>query len=1102
MRNVILLLLALGGFQVLIAQPRTITGRVVDAADNEPLPGATVFLQGTGNGVLTDIDGNYSIEVSTGNVLEVTFVGYDVAQIVIGESDVYDISLSVEAQQLKDIVVTASGAETEREALGYAIQRVSTDDVLGSGETNFTTSLAAKVPGVQVIGSGGSPGASSSIRIRGTTTISGNASPLLVIDGVPFENSTGGNANDNNQFAFNSPNESVDQSNRGIDINPNDIAKITVLKGPSATAIYGVRAANGAILITTKGASGQIRSARPVISFNVRYGISQVNQLPSFQYRYSQGRPVNSGVRTRYGSHESTRPGVTAFSWGARLSDLEYDGADDYAYDRNGSLVLRGTGNGTPANAYRNADNFYVLGHVTDANLAVQGRIKGVNYYASVGHLLDYGVIPESSFQRVTTRLNLSTKVTNNLTVGLVSNYVFSRGNRVQRASNLSGTSLGLWRTSPSFDIGNGKTGREASNDESSYRLPTGETRSYRPGIYDNPFWSVNRNPYTDEVNRFFGSIYVNYQVRDYLRFNYRFGTDFFVENAQERIDLFSAGDTGRITDASENSANYNSDFSIVLTPPLGDRFSLDVTLGHNYFQQGSTSNIQVGTELASPGFYNIANAAQQQAFQITYRSRAIVGLFGDLNFGFNNYLFLNLSGRNDWSSTLNPEANSFFYPAAALGFVWSRLIPSLDNSPAFSFGKVRASWGRVGNDASAFGTDTYYPAARIQGDGFLSNPPASPFLGQTSLARSNVQGNPNIRPEFTTTIEVGTEFRFLRDRLTLDVTYYTSKTTDALFQVDVAPGTGFLQRTNNVAEIESQGIEAYVQGVILDANDFRLTTDLTFNTYENIVTRLAPGVERVQLGGFDTAGNFVAANQPFSVLQGSVWERTASGQFVVDTDGYPIVAEQQQVLGDPNPDFTVGARFTFSWKQLTLSTLIDVRKGGDILGLTTGVLDYFGVTERTGNLRERRGVLIEGIVRDRDEDDNPGPLDGTPNTTRIDYYPSPDENGEFASGATNEIFWVRYGFGGPGESNVFDGSWVRLRDISIGYSLPSRLLTRSRVSAVNFTLSGRNLFVFNNYPGIDPEVSLGGTGSNGIGLEYFNGPNTRGFNFTLSVTF
>jgi outer membrane receptor protein involved in Fe transport len=535
-----------------------------------------------------------------------------------------------------------------------------------------------------------------------------------------------------------------------------------------------------------------------------------------------------------------------------------------------------------------------------------------------------------------------------------------------------------------------------------------------------------------------------------------------------------------------------NSDFLLLLSPTLSSEIDFTATLGHNYFSQNSFTNQQSGIGLGQPGFFNIANASNITSFQNWNRKRKIAGIFADVKVGYRETVYLNLSGRNDWTSTLNKENNAFFYPSASLGFIFTELMEVADN-PIFSYGKLRASWGKVGNDAPVFSTTTLYPSYTVAGDGFIAGLTA-PLFGLPAYERAGARGNPDLKPEFTTTTEIGGEFRFWRNRINLDVTYYNSLTEDAIINVTVPSSTGHTSQQANAAKIENKGWEVALSGTVVESGFFNWTVDVNFNKYTNIVRELAPGVELVGLAGFTTTSSNAVAGQPYGVIFGSRWERDPQGRVYIDDNGWPIRSSTAGPIGNPNPDWTGGMRNTFSWKGISLSALVDVRQGGDIWQGTVGIMNYFGTSQLSAEQRTIKDFVFEGIRKS----------DEQVNTTPVDLYPDPATSGDLwpsNANALNSIYWVRYEFGGVSEQSIFDSSWIRLRDVTIAYSVPPSLLGNGFVKGVNISLTGRNLWLKTDAPGIDPETNLTGA-TNGIGLEYFNMPNTRSYGASVQLTF
>ena len=1037
---------------------RTISGTVTDESGS-PLPFANVFVEGTTVGTTTDIDGNYTLKVPEGaTTIVVAYTGYGDMKLGLGDSNALNFTMA-EGEILDEVIVTAVGLEANRRSLGYSAQNVDAEEILGSQETNLVTALSSKIAGVTVGSSSGSPGASANIRVRGSTSINGNNAPLFVIDGVPIDNSESGNDVDG-----------VDQSNRAVDINPNDIEDMTVLKGAAATALYGVRAANGAIIITTKkGAAG-----RPRVTLAATYGIDQVNKLPPRQSIYAQGRPAGEKF-----SHNGPETGE-GFSWGPLVSDLEYDGDSEYFFNSNGRLVPRGEGNGQAAQVY-DPFTFFDTGNRYDLNLSVQGGSENNTYYVSAGRTSSNGIVPNATFQRNSFKVTTNSKINDKIDVGFSANYVNSGGNRIQRGSNIQGVMLGLLRTSPTFDNGNGKEGREAADDVSSYVNPDGSQRSYRSGIYDNPYWTANKNPFTDNVNRVIGYASAGYQIVDWAKLSYKLGLDHYTDRRNNAFDINPGRSPGSVSQSFRENRDLNSDLLLTLSPQISEDFGVSVTLGQNVFDSRFVNQFSQGTTLAVSDFYHISNAADVTTGEDFSRKR-IIAAFGTADLNYGDYLFLNLTGRNDWSSTLPADNNSFVSYSASLGFAFTELL-NLPNKSFLQYGKLRASYGKVGNDAFIYSTSNYFNQAFSGGDGFIGGI-EFPAFGVNAFEQDIQLGNANITPETTTTLELGAEFKFFRDRLGFDFTYFDQESRDQIIEVQLPATTGFTDVIQNAGVISSKGIElvAYGSPVKLKNNAFRWDIDLNFTQIENTVEELAEGVENIFMAGFTSTSSRAVVGQPYGAIFGSGFQRNDNGELIIGASGWPLQATGTEVYGDPNPDWTAGLRNTFTIAgALKLGALFDFRKGGDMWCGTCGIMNYFGVSELSGEFRDE-AVVFSGVTEE-----------GTPNNQPValaDY-----------TGGVGGIYWVRYGFGGLTEASIFDTSWIRLREVSLGYDLPSKITEGLPFENLSLTLTGRNLWLSTDFPGIDPETNLTGA-SNGIGLEYFNMPNTKSYNVALRATF
>lgn len=1049
---------------------RTITGMVGDD-QGEALIGANVLVKGTTIGTVTDIEGKYSLNVpaDAGNTLVFSYTGYATREMEIGASNVMDLTMS-EGAVLGEVVVTAVGLEANRAKLAYSIQNVDAEELLGSKEVNLVDALNSKVAGVQVTSSAGSPGASASIRIRGSVSVSKSNQPLFVVDGVPIDNSEFGNGTDG-----------VDNSNRVVDINPNDIASMTVLKGPSATALYGVRAANGAIVITTKKG----KAGKPKINISASYSVDQVNKFPELQSTYAQGRYLG-GTPTYLGPETGN-----GFSWGPRISDLEYDGATDYFFNQNGRLVPTGEGNGRAAEAFDQQD-FFVNGNTYDLSASVSGGTDAMTYFISGGRLNATGVVPNADFTRNTFRVNTSAKLTEKLSAGISMAYVNSGGNRIQRGSNLNGVMLGLLRTAPTFDNGNGKIGQAAADDPSTYVNPDGTQRSYRYGIYDSPYWTANKNPSSDDVNRVFGNFNINYDLTDGLFLNTRLGVDSYSDARISAFDINTGGasfgsNSGSVTNRDINVRNLNLDVILGYNKDLLDNLRLSGVVGYNVYDNKATDRITAGTSLSAPNFYHISNATDLTTSEAIEQIR-VHGAYATADFAYDDFLFANFSFRNDWSSSLPTENNTYQSYSASLALELMEAF-NIPRNDFLSYGKFRASYGVVGNDAPAYATTNIFTQGFSGGDGFITGV-TFPAFGTNAFERSTQLANANLRPELSRTYELGGEFKFLKGKVGVDLTYYNTRSEDVIIAVQIPATTGFTSSVQNSAVILNKGWEITGDVEVLDRGGVTWNVTANFNQFTNDVESLAEGIDNISLAGFTSTSADLVPGQPYSSIYGNGWERSPDGDVVIGSDGWPLQDPTKKALGDPNPDWTLGLRNTVTFKGITLSALLDIRQGGDVWCGTCGIIDYFGTSQQSAD--ERNDIVVFPGVINTGSAENPV---YTENNVPVALGEA-DPTSSFAS-----FYRVRYGFGGISEMNIFDASWVRLRDVSVGYSIPNDILSKINIADVRITLTGRNLWLNTDYPGVDPETNLTGV-SNGYGLDYFNMPNTKSYNVTVNLTF
>lgn len=1038
------------------AQNKVITGKVVSEA-GEALPGVTVQGKGTNTGTQTDIEGKYRIEVpSEVDVLLFRFVGMKTIEETIGSRTTIDVTMVEDSKVLGDVVVVGFGVPTEAKALGYAVEQVSGDRLMQSRETNVISALSGKAAGVQVTNSSGAAGAASYIKIRGNASMTGENQPLIVIDGIPINN---------DQLRTEDLRAGVALSNRAIDLNPDDIAEMNILKGGAAAAIYGSRGANGVILITTK--KGQL-GKKFSVAYTGSVEVSQVNKLPELQRTYGQG--ING------------RWALTTLSWGPRITDMRLDA--------NGFAVGADTpgATSTPARAYNNTEQFFRNGFKYENAINVSGGTDRATYFASISRLTQDGIVPLNTFERTSMRISGMGKVSEKISVSGSANYVKSGGRRIQQGSNLSGLMLGLLRTTPSFDNSNGS---DDPKDRRAYLNPDGTQRNYvRGGGYDNPYWTINENPFKDEVNRLIGNIDFSYKATDWLSVRYQLGTDVYSDKRRQVFAVRSRSvPAGRIIEDAYFYREVTGNLFINLEKRFDD-FGIAAILGNQINHRALENTYVQGDGLIVPAFYNLSNAQSILATEGKTFIRTS-GFFADVRLDYKNMLFATLTGRRDAASTFGNATNSaFFYPSASLAFVFTEAFEAPE---WLTFGKLRISYAQVGNQPPPYVTKTYFGnvgSSFSAVSSWLDNGIQYPFFGQIGFSESSVLGNSQLKPEKVNTFEIGTTLKFLDDRAGIDITYYNQRSVDQIFAVPIAASSGYLSRFINAGEMENKGFEISAYFTPIKTNDFTWDINANFTRNRNKVISLAEGVNVINLPwGFSGANQRLVAGEAYGTLYGDDWERDEQGRVLVGLDGVPLVSPLETVVGNPNPDWLAGITNTFTYKGFGLNILFDIRKGGDIWNGTKGALYYFGTHADTEN-RETATMVFDGVYAES----------GT-NANGQDVQQGQQNNVEIPKDISWYVFGPGSGFTGPSSQFIEDGGWVRLRELSLSYRLNKEWLKKTPFSDLSVILTGRNLALWTKYTGIDPETNLAGA-TNAQGADYFNMPNTRGFSATLRANF
>jgi TonB-linked SusC/RagA family outer membrane protein len=1055
--TVMLVFLLVAGISGAFAQTRTVAGKVTSSQDGLGIPGVTVMVKGTTIGAITDFDGNYRIDVRPEHrTLVFSYVSMKTVEVALGTQTSINMVMDPDVFQIDEVVVTAIGIKREAKALGYAVQSVGGENVSRNASTNMINSMAGKVAGVSINSSSGAAGASSFMTIRGFSSITQNNQPLFVIDGVPIDNS---------ETASVTRTAGVGLSNRAIDINPDDIESMNILKGGAATALYGIRAANGAVVITTK--KGQA-SGKMNVSFTSSVTMEQVSQLGELQTTFAQG------------TNKTFNPGVTT-SWGPRVDELRYDVNNKTPEYPLGVPVLFDPAN--PAHAslpvaqtYDNLNSFFQTGVAYNNALSLSGGNERSSVYFSLSNLTHEGIVPNNTFQRTTATVSGETKLTDKITTSGRISYTNSGGTRIQQGSNTSGVMLALTRMPISFDMTGGSD--DPANDPTSYMKPGGLQRNaYGGGGYDNPFWTANMNPFTDNVDRMIGNWGITYMATDWLTFNYKIGTDFYRDARKQIIAIGSRTfPSGEVWEDHFYRQDINSDLMANMNFDLSEDFKLTALVGNNMYQYKYQNLYSRIGGLVIPDFYNLSNAASQQTSEFHSKKRT-AALYGDLGLDYKGMVYLNFTARNEWSTTLPDGANSFFYPSFSGSFIFTEL-PGLADNNILPFGKIRASYAIIGNDAPIFATSQLYVSAAV-GDGWTPTAIQFPAFGTPAYNMSTTLANRELKPERTTTFEVGVDLRFVDNRIGLDLTYFDMNSEDLILPVPIAGSSGYTTANLNAASMTNKGIEAVLKLTPVRTKDFNWNIDFNFTKINNEVTLLAEGVPSVFLGGFVGKQVRAVVGNPYGSIFGTDFLRDANDKLIIQSDpakagyGYPINNPEDQNIGNVMPNWTLGINNSFSYKAFSLSFLWDIKNGGVMWNGTRGANLNFGMTPDS----EARGqdYIFDGVKQS-----------GGTN----DIVVQPDQAWYTTLGG---------GFNGPGRPYVDPTDWVRLRELYFGYSLPMSAISKVGLKKAEIYFTGRNLLLFTDYDGVDPETSLYGA-DNAQGLDYYNMPGVKSFMFGIKI--
>ncbi|MDN5201085.1 SusC/RagA family TonB-linked outer membrane protein [Fulvivirgaceae bacterium BMA10] len=1028
-------------FSSAIAQQATVSGKITSAEDDSSVPGVSILLKGTSIGTVTDSDGNYKLSIpSSDGILTISFIGFETQEIEIAGRSTINVVLIPDVKQLGEVVVTALGVSREQSSLGYSVQSIGGDAIKEAGTSNVIDALRGQVAGVQINNSGGQAGGGTSMVIRGFSSINYSNQPLFIVDGIPI----------NNDVQFHSK-SGTPSANRAIDINPNDIESISVLKGGAATALYGIRAANGAVVITTKkGAKGTGLN----VEYNIEVSREQVNKLHETTNVYSRGRFGGfSGVtHWNYGPAYST--GVT-FPAGTSL-DLNGDGVNE---DVGGQSVPQFNDN---------YERFWQDGSTIKHNIALSGGGENNSFYVAVSRQDQEGIIPNQDYDKSSFLLNATQKIHDKVSVSAKANYINTGGKRFRTATGIL-EGLGYWHHM--WDINNYPWKRESDG-----------YKTWFSGGVPHPQWIVNEEGEDWRLNRLIGSVNVTYDMADWLSMDFRAGIDTYDEERTEIRPYGSvntASNLGDMTEIRLTNRDVSADLIFRGQRDINDNFDINYLVGGSVFRSKYDRLSTTGTTFVLRDFFDISNTVEQSVGKFD-NDYLLLGLYGDISIGYNDMLYLGITGRNDWSSTLPESQNNFFYPSVSLGFVLSEVF-----QPGWlSFAKLRASYASTSNDA---------PTQSLK-DVFVKQDPN--IFGNPRFTISNDRNNPNIKPEKTTEYEIGFDARFFDNLIGLDLAYYNRTSSEQIIEAPTSAATGYSSRLVNLGEVENKGIEAILTITNpVKIADFNWTTNFNFTKNEGTVKTIGQSTDDdldriILVTGWWSAAQIIAVEgEPYGTLYGYANDRYnvdesdpnyLDAPIVVDADGQPSRSESRVVLGNVNPDWTLGMTSNLTYKGVKFGFTLERRQGGDVVNGFLANLIYSG----TAKVSENRWYADDDASANYRENLGGVFADGSPNT---------------AAAAFSNQYWHTYRR--IDENLIEDGSWWRLRNIYIGYALPQKILEATPFKSFELTFSARNAWLKTDYTGNDPELSAHGAG-NFIGFDELVVPNNKSFALGARMTF
>lgn len=1032
------------------AQTSKVTGKVI-GEDGEPVIGASIIVKGTTVGTVTDFDGNFTLDVpSDGKQLVVSYIGMKSKEVVVSPN--VNVTLMSDTQNLDEVVVTAMGISREKKALGYAVQDVKADELTKGANSNLAGALQGKVSGLEIKPSSGMPGASSQITIRGARSFTGDNSPLYVVDGMPIASA----ADIDTEASV----SGADYANRAVDIDPNDIESINVLKGQAASALYGIRASNGVIVITTKSGKGAPKG-KPVISFNTNVSFDVIGRTPELQKTYAQG---SGGVYAPYNSS----------SWGPKISDLvndpTYGGNTDNEYTKQYGkhegmyyVPQRAAGGLDPwaaPQAYDNIGGFFNTGVTWNNSLNVAQATDKASYSFSLGSTTQDGIIPETGMDRYTAKLSTEIKLHEQWTTGASANYINSKINKMPTANDaLLAT---VYPAPVSYDL----NGIPSHTTNSIY-----EQNSFRNTTFAVAPWSVENNEFSEKTNRFFGNSFVNFKTKfgtenHTLNVKYQIGADAYTTHYQDIWGYGNKGSNknGEITNSGWSNVSFNSLLTANYDWTISPEWTFNAMLGNEIVHNHTKKYKEYGSSFNFPGWNSIENATTLQSEE-RQRSKRTVGFFGSVSASYRNMVYLNVTGRNDYVSTMPRKNRSFFYPSVSAGWILTELEP-LKND-IVNYAKIRASYAEVGQAGDYY--ENYYYKPSYGGGFYMLDPIAYPVNGMGAFVPYPTIYDPNLKPQNTRSYELGADLNFFNNIVTVNYTFSRQNVTDQIFGVPLAGSTGAAEMLTNGGKIHTNAHELTVNVNPIRLKNVDWNVGFNWTKIDNYVDELAPGVESIFMGGFVTPQVRAGIGDKFPVIYGVGYLRDDNGNLIVDENGVPQ-AGKDQVIGRVAPDFILGFNTSLRLWKLNISAVFDWKCGGQMYSGTNGLLDYFGVSKATEG-RGTESFIVEGVK-----------ADGSKNDIEI--------KGEEA--------WQNYyqTINNIDEASIYNSSFLKLREVSLSYPVLEK-----NWMTVNVNVFARNILVWSEFPNFDPESSQGNNNMTGA-FERYSMPQTSSYGFGVNVKF